>query len=307
MNHTARGSTTAMPGLAGPATGSVPPVASKPRRRRVITWTSSAFERAAGVGLLVAAALASVIIPPLNPYSPDAIVAAPSSPPSAAHWFGTDELGRDLFVRVFSAIRVDLGIVLSSVLLSLAIGLLIGLIIGLSPRPVAEVLQRCVDAVLAIPYLVFVLAIVAFTRNYPLLPFAPPGVAAIVVALGVTGWANYARITAVQTRILAKRESIVATRLLGYGRVRVIFRHILPEVVGPNISLAGSHAALITAAAASLAFLGAGVTPPTPELGAIMQGGTPLIQSAWWISVIPGIVLVVIGAGFSLIADARED
>jgi peptide/nickel transport system permease protein len=306
MNDATSGTVATPSAVAHPSTMLIPPIGTRPRRR-VVSWTSATGERTAGILILAVAAIASILVPLLSPYSPDAIVAETSSPPSGAHWFGTDELGRDLFVRVFSAIRVDLGITLASVLLCLAIGLVIGLIIGLSPRPVAEVLQRCVDAVLAIPYLVFVLAIVAFAGNYPVLSFVPPGVGAIVVALAVTGWANYARITAVQTRILAGREFIVATKLLGYGRLRVIFRHIIPEVISPNVSLAGSHAVLITAAAASLAFLGAGVAPPTPELGAIMQGGTPLIQTAWWISVIPGLVLVLLGTGFSLIADARED
>jgi peptide/nickel transport system permease protein len=283
------------------------PAGVRQRGRRRMTWTTVRAERAAGVLVLAVAALCSIIIPPLSPYPPDKLVAAPSAPPSGAHWFGTDELGRDLFVRVMSAIRVDLGITVASVLLSLLLGLGIGLAIGLSPRPAAEVLQRCVDAVLAIPYLVFVLAIVAFTRSHQVVAFAPPGVGAIVIALAVTGWPNYARITAVQTRILVRRDSIAATRLLGYSRGRTLVRHVIPEVLGPSVSLAGSHAVLITAAVASLSFLGAGVAPPTPELGAIMQGGTPLIQTAWWISVIPGLVLVVLGAGFSLIADARED
>ena len=263
-------------------------------------------ERVAGIAILVVAALAAIIVPFVSAYQPAALVAVPASPPSAAHWFGTDELGRDLFVRTFYAIRVDLGITISAVVLSLAIGVCFGLAIGLSPRPVAEALQRFVDAVLAIPYLVFVLAIVAFARSHQILPFAPSGFGAIIVALAVTGWANYARITAVQTRVLMRRDSILATRLLGYSPARIIVRHVVPEVIGPNLSLAGSHAILVTAATASLAFLGAGVTPPTPELGAIMDGGTPLIGTAWWISVIPGIAIVVLGAGFSLIVDSRQ-
>jgi peptide/nickel transport system permease protein len=275
-------------------------------RRRVLARLSAPRERDVGIAILVVAALVGIVAPILSPYSPTALVAVPASPPSAAHWFGTDELGRDLFVRVCYAIRVDLGITIMAVAASLAIGVAFGLAIGLSPRPVAEVLQRFVDAVLAIPYLVFVLAIVAFARSYQMLPFVPPGFSAIIVALAVTGWANYARITAVQTRVLMGRDSIVATRLLGYSPARIIVRHVIPEVIKPNLSLAGSHAILITAATASLAFLGAGVTPPTPELGAIMQGGTPLVATAWWISVIPGIVIVVLGAGFSLIVDSRE-
>ncbi len=217
------------------------PAGVRQRGRRRMTWTTVRAERAAGVLVLAVAALCSIIIPPLSPYPPDKLVAAPSAPPSGAHWFGTDELG-DLFVRVMSAIQVDLGITVASVLLSLLLGLGIGLAIGLSPRPAAEVLQRCVDAVLAIPYLVFVLAIVAFTRSHQVVAFAPPGVGAIVIALAVTGWPNYARITAVQTRILVRRDSIAATRLLGYSRGRTLVRHVIPEVLGPSVSLASHRA-----------------------------------------------------------------
>jgi len=275
-----------------------------PRR---LKWLSAHAEMAVGIGVLIALAASSFVVPSMSHTSVDALVDVPSQAPSDHHPFGTDQLGRDMLVRVFYAIRIDLGITLAAVLISLAIGVATGLLIGLSPRPIAEFLQRFIDAVLAIPYLVFVLAIVAFTRTHTILPFLPGGVAAIVLALAVTGWANYARITAGQTRILVSRESVIAVRLLGFSTARIVARHIVPEVIRPNISLAGSHAVLVTAASASLAFLGAGVTPPTPELGAIMQGGTALIRSAWWIAVIPGIAIVLIGLGFSLIADARED
>lgn len=277
-----------------------------PARRRLLRGISVNAELTAGLSILVGMALATGIVPLLSPYSVSAFVAKPLMGPSGGHLFGTDELGRDMFVRVFAALRVDLGITVATVSLSLAIGVLVGLAIGLSARPIAEALQRCVDAVLAIPYVVFVLAIVAFTKDHRMLPFVPASVGAVVLALVVGGWANYARITALQTRILAGSDSVTAVRLLGYSKTRIVLRHIVPEVISPNISLAGSHAAITTAAVASIAFLGAGVSPPTPELGAIMQAGTPLIQSAWWISIIPGLAILIMGAGFSLIADARS-
>lgn len=262
-------------------------------------------ERNLGIGLLCVLLLSSWVVPTLSPYSPVALVAPPLSAPSATHWFGTDELGRDIFVRVFAALNVDIIIIVSAVILSLVIGVAWGTIAGLSPAPVREAMQRVVDAVIAIPYLIFVLAIVAVARVIEF-PLVPQGVAGIVIALVVNGWANYARITTAQVQLLARRESISAVRLLGYSRTRIIFRHLLPGVLAPTISLAGSHAVLITGAAAALSFLGAGVAPPTPELGAMMQAGTALLSSAWWVSVIPGVAIVSLALGFTLIADSRS-
>ncbi len=262
-------------------------------------------ERAAGATILVLVLVAALVVPLFSPYDPAAFVAAPMQQPSPLHPFGTDEVGRDVFVRVFLALRVNFAIVLATVALSMLIGVTYGVLAGLSPAPVREFLQRVVDAVIAIPYLIFVLAIVAFTRTLEV-PILPPGVAAIVLALVINGWANYARIATAQVQQLAQRESIAAARLLGYSPARIVLRHMVPVIAGPTVSLAGSHAVLVTAAAAALSFLGAGVAPPTPELGAIMQGGTPLLATAWWISISAGVAVVIMSIGFSLIADHRR-
>jgi peptide/nickel transport system permease protein len=274
-----------------------------PARRSFLRFRAS--ERQVGWAILAACLAASAIVPAFSDYDPAAMSAQPVQRPSLDHPFGTDELGRDVLTRVFVAVRVDLGITLVAVALCLVFGVAYGTVAGLSPARVRQFMQRLVDAIMAIPYLIIVLAIVAVGRNLSL-PFVPPGVLPLILALWVTGWANYARITASQVQILAGRESTLAGRLLGYSTARLVVRHMLPSVLSPSLSLAGSHAVLITAAVASLSFLGAGVVPPTPELGAIMHGGTPLLATAWWISVFPGIVVVALGLGFSLISDSRK-
>ncbi|MDR1635618.1 MAG: ABC transporter permease [Bifidobacteriaceae bacterium] len=285
---------------------SVPERTPGQRRRNKRWWRGLALERSVGVAVLVATAAAAILVPIISRHDPNALVAVPMEPPSPLHPFGTDELGRDLMARVFTALRVDLGITLATVGLCLLVGVVYGTVAGLSPAWLRQIMQRFVDALMAIPYLILVLAIVAIARTAEF-GFLPAGIGAMVLALAITGWANYARITAAQVQILSQRESVAAAQLLGYSRVRIVVRHMLPSVIGPSLALAGSHAVLVAAAAASLSFLGAGVVPPTAELGAIMHGGTPLLATAWWISVFPGIAIVVMGLGFSLIADSRSN
>jgi peptide/nickel transport system permease protein len=263
-------------------------------------------ERGVGLAILVICAAASLIVPAVDPVDPNA-VGAPALAPSGAHLFGTDMLGRDIFVRVFMAIRVDLAITLISVALSLIAGITVGLIVATLPKLLRELASRVIEAAVAIPYLVLALAIAALFGTRKLIPGAPPGAEGVTIALLVVGWMPFANLTVSQTLALRSRESIVAARVLGYSHPRILLRHIAPFVMSANISYAATLAVTNISTLAGLALLGVGIQQPTSELGLMIQQGIALLPTAPWIALIPGAVLLLLGIGFGLIADSYKD
>jgi peptide/nickel transport system permease protein len=263
-------------------------------------------ERGTGLAILILSAAASLIVPILDNVDPNA-VGAPALAPSGAHLFGSDMLGRDIFVRVFMAIRVDLAITLISVALSLLAGITIGLIVATLPKLLRELASRVIEAAVAIPYLVLALAIAALLGTRKLIPGAPPGSEGVVIALLVVGWMPFANLTVSQTLALRNRESIVAARVLGYSHLRILLRHIAPFVMSANVSYAATLAVTNISTLAGLALLGVGVQQPTSELGLMIQQGIALLPTAPWIALIPGAFLLLLGVGFGLIADSYKD
>lgn len=259
----------------------------------------------AGVVLLTVIVVLCAIVPVISRYSPDALVATPDQPPSTAHLFGTDSFGRDLFVRVFAAGRIDLFVALVGVAVPLVMGTLIGTVVAGSARRWPDVItMRIIDAIVAFPFVILVLAlVVVFGVDRTVGPL-PAGLPSLFVAIFLTSWALYARLARAQTLALRNREFIDAARLLGFSHSRIVRRHLLPTVFKTTATYAVSDAILIIIVTASLPFLGAGVQPPTPEWGAIMYEGRTVIQTAWWIIVFPGIALALTGLAASLIADA---
>lgn len=260
-------------------------------------------ERSAGVAIIVIMAAASVLMPLADRLNPDAIE-SPMLPPSAAHLFGTDSLGRDIFVRVFTATRLDLAVTLISIALAMALGIAIGLVVGTLPKPLRELAQRLIEAAVAIPYLVLAIGIWTAFGSRQVISGAPPGAAGVVIALVIVGWMPFANFTIAQVLSLRGRESIVAARVLGYSYPRILLRHIAPFVLSANISYAATLAVLNITALAGLAILGVGIQPPTPELGLMVQQGIGLLSTAPWISLIPGAAILLLGIGFGLIADS---
>lgn len=259
-------------------------------------------ERMLGLGILLASLLAFVVVPLVGP-DPDALH-TPQQPPSGAHWFGTDWLGRDIFARVMAAGRLDLLVTVVGVCCCVAVGTALGLLIAVVPRYVRTALLRVIDALLAVPFVVIVVALVNVIGQRRVLPFLAPSVGALLLAIVVVGWAPYTRFTVSQALVLREREHVVAARLLGYGRIRILLRHVAPLVMGVNLSFAASQAVGTIGLIASLAFLGAGVQEPTPDLGAMIQGGLALLPVAWWIAIIPGLFVLLLGVGFALVADS---
>jgi peptide/nickel transport system permease protein len=273
----------------------------------VTRWrTPRVTERNVGLAILAISAVATVLVPIVDHVDPNA-VGKPALSPSGAHLFGTDTLGRDIFARVFMAVRLDLAITLISVALSMAGGVAIGLVVATLPKPLRELASRLIEAVIAVPYLVLALGIAALFGTRQVIPGAPPGAAGVVIALLVVGWVPFANLTVAQTLALRSRESIVATRVLGYSHARILLRHIAPFVMSTNISYAAALAVTNISVLAGLALLGVGIQQPTPELGLMIQQGIALLPTAPWIALIPGGAILLLGIGFGLIADSYND
>jgi peptide/nickel transport system permease protein len=244
------------------------------------------------IGLvLVASAIGHFALPDANQQD----LLSPLAAPSFQHPFGMDDLGRDVLSRTLAATWLDLGIALLITTVSVTIGVTVGTAVGYVGGRVEQLTMRIVDAIIGFPYMIFVLAIVAVMG---------PGIKGLIVALTSLGWTFYAR--AARGEMLALRETqfIQAAQTLGYSGTRVVLRHALPNLMRPIAVYATSDLVFNLLAIAGLTFLGLGVPPPTPEWGAIINSGQNYVFSAWWISTLPGLVVVIVGFGFILVGDA---
>lgn len=257
-----------------------------------------------GIVLLAAIILLSIVLPFVSHYSTTAL-GVPLQSPSSSHPFGTDEVGRDVLVRTFAGGRVDLAVAGAGIGVSLIVGTIIGTLAGLSGKWwVDGVIMRLVDAFIAFPFLILALLLVVVVGPDRSIAFLPAGLPSTFVAIVVVGWAWYARLARGEALSLRTRDYVVAAQLLGFSTPRIIVRHLIPSVLRITGAYAVGDAILAVIVVASLSFLGAGVQPPTPEWGSIMYEGRAYLQSAWWITVFPGVILAITGIGLSLIADA---
>lgn len=262
------------------------------------------------LGFLVIVALwaTAIVVPILSPFDTDALVGGPNMPPSAQHLFGTDALGRDLLVRSAAGLRIDLVITFLAVALSFISGQIIGVAIGwVRNRAVDAIATRIIDAVLAIPFVILVLTLAVVIGPDFAIPGLPAGVPRLLLATWLVGWAAYARLARAETLAIRDREFVLAARLLGYPRRQVFFRHFFPNVMPASLTYAVSQAVSVVVTVASLAFLGVGIPEPGAELGSIIYENRYMLATAWWIPVIPGVIVVVMGMALTLIADSFAD
>jgi peptide/nickel transport system permease protein len=272
---------------------------------RLRPWRQSRTSLKVGLAMLGAIVLACILVPVLSPHGSDQIVGPPYAAPSSSLPFGTDSVGRDMFVRVFVAGRLDIAIAAITVGAALVIGAVLGTLSGAARRRwIDTVLMRLVDAVIAFPFLVLVLVLVVVFGTDSTFGPLPAGAPAVICGVIIGDWAFYARLARGQTLSLRNRDYIVAARSLGFSPGRILVRHLLPGVVGVVAAYAVADAILVMITVASLSFVGVGVQPPTPEWGALMFEGRATLQEAWWISVIPGVMLALTGLGLALVADA---
>jgi peptide/nickel transport system permease protein len=267
------------------------------RRRRFLTRRLVLI---AGLTMLAAAIAAILAAPLLVSQSPTTIdVLHPLSPPlTAGHLLGTDQYGRDILARILYGGRIDLAIAFGATSVTLVFGTIVGLVAGYFGGWVDNVLMRIVDLFFAFPFLVLIIAIIAMLG---------PSIFNMFVAIWITSWVSYARIMRAQAVVAKKQQYVLAARALGYGRLRVMFRHILPNTASSVIIFSMVDAVGNIILAASLGFLGLGAQPPTPEWGTMISDGQSYILSSWWIATIPGLAIVFVGVAFSLIGDGLAD
>jgi peptide/nickel transport system permease protein len=253
----------------------------------------------AGLVMIAFIALLAIFAPLVSPYNPyDINTAARGAPPSLAHPFGIDEVGRDMLSRTIYGTRIAMLVGLSATGISLIIGVLIGATAGYFGGFVDALLSRIVDALIAFPLLVLLIAMAAALG---------PSLRNVIIIIGVTVWGQYARVVRAEVLSLREREFVTAARTVGATDSRIIVRHIIPNVLGPIIVLASLSVAGIILLEAALSFLGLGVQPPTPSWGSMLSAGRTYILTYPHIAFFPGLAIVVTVLGFNLLGDGLRD
>ena len=278
--------------LAPDASGACAPSRSAPSL--AAAWSATRGMRL-GLGMLAAIVIASFLVPALAPYTATDPAGDLLTAPGAGHLFGTDNLGRDVFVRTFAAARLDIGVALLGVSIPLVLGTAVGGILGMTRQPLVSAVARTImDAINAFPLIALIIGLIAVLGV---------GLQSMIVALALTNWARYARIARTRALVIREQDYIQATTVLGYSRRRVLGRHVLPNVSAETTAYALSDFVLVIILVAGLSFLGLGVRPPAAEWGAMMSDGRLYLQQAWWITVFPGVMLSWTGIAVALIAE----
>jgi peptide/nickel transport system permease protein len=275
-----------------------------PRARRaemVAFWRTFARNRLAVIGGVVVAILVTfaVLAPAVAPWDPN----KPDTrrildPPSAEHWMGTDQLGRDVFSRVLYGARVSLAVGFVSVGIATLIGVLLGAAAGYRGALVDGVIMRLVDLMLVFPRFFLLLAVLAFLK---------PSIWTIMVVIGLTGWMSVARLVRAEFLTLREREFVIWSESVGASAARVVFRHILPNALAPVLvaMTLGIPAAILMES--GLSFLGLGVQPPHATWGNILTDGKDSLEIAWWMTVYPGLAILVTVLSYNLLGEGIRD
>ncbi len=253
----------------------------------------------AGVVIVVVLFLIACLAPWLAPYDPEAIdLVHVLVPPSTTHWLGTDQLGRDVLSRMIWGAGISLKVGFVSMGIALVIGVILGALAGYYGGWVDAVVMRFVDVMLCFPTFFLILAVIAFLE---------PSIWNIMIVIGATGWMGITRLVRADFISLKERDFVLAARAIGASDGRIIFGHILPNamasvLVATTLGIAG---AVLTESA--LSFLGIGVQPPTPSWGNILTAGKDNIDIAWWLSLFPGLAILLTVMGFNLLGEGIRD
>jgi peptide/nickel transport system permease protein len=276
----------------------VAPAAPVPRRRR--PWLV-----VLGVGFVALLAVVAAAAPLLAPEDPiRQSLRGRLSPPTwegtdgRAHLLGTDHLGRDVLSRVIYGSRVSLVIGFSAVLVGGILGSAAGLMAGFAHRRLDAIIMTLADAQLAFPFILLAIGIIAVLG---------PSFPTLVVVIGLSGWVSYARILRAQVLVVRSREFVEAIQALGGSFARIVLRHVLPNVLSSIVVIATLELARAIVLEATLSFLGLGIQPPTPSWGGMVQDGREYLDSAWWISTFPGVVLMITSIVVSRTGDWLRD
>lgn len=273
----------------------------KTRFRDAVRRTRRNPLTATGISLVILFLLIAILAPWIVPYPNDTSathVEERFSPPSTRHWFGTDELGRDVFSRVMLGARISLRTGSIVVLLALAIGVPIGIIAGTFGGLLDEILMRTTDAFLSFPPLLLAMVISAALG---------PSLENVMIAIAVAWWPWYARL--IRSEALAVRELtyIEAARAAGVGPARLLFRHVLPNSVAPIIVQASMDFGSVILTSASLSFIGLGAQSPTPEWGLMINIARTYFLTHWWIATFPGLAILIAVLSFNIAGDGLRE
>ena len=250
--------------------------------------------------LLAIIAVAALIAPLLGLPDPNLQnLAGRAQPPfSAGSIFGTDELGRDILSRLVYGARISLTVAISAVAIGGGLGTVLGLLAGHYRGKVDDVISWMINVQLAFPFILLMIAVVAVLG---------PGLTNLIVVLGVGSWAIYARLIRSEVLSVSQRDYIQSAKTVGVGELRLIFRHILPNVFSPLIVIVSFEISSMIIAESTLSFLGLGVGPDIPSWGSMISAGRQYMQSAWWLTALPGLAIVVTVLCVNLIGDWLRD
>jgi peptide/nickel transport system permease protein len=249
--------------------------------------------------VLLAVAVIAVVANWVVPYGiNDVDVPSALQGPSGAHWFGTDELGRDVFSRVLVAIQASMKVAVVSVAFAVVVGVTIGIVAGYRGGWIDTVFMRVVDVMFAFPVLLLALAIVAV---------AGPGVTTTMLAIGIVYTPIFARVARASALSVRAEPYVAVSRTMGTGHVYILARHVLPNITGPLIVQTSVSLAFAILSEAALSFLGLGIQPPQPSLGRMIFDSQGFVTLAWWMAVFPGAAIFVIVLAFNLLGDGLRD
>lgn len=285
-------------GRAEPADEVRPPRGRRIRRSRLYRLLS---RKGALFGLVVVSffLIAALLAPRIAPYPPNKMdYSAIRQPPSAEHWFGTDDLGRDVLSRVIHGARISMQVGVIAVGLSLVVGTLMGIIAGFAGGLVDTILMRIIDIMLAFPGILLAIAIVAILG---------PDLFNTMIAVGIAAIPTYARTARASTLGVLETEYVQAARALGATNLRIVRQHVFPNILAPITVLATIGIAIAILSAAGLSYLGLGAQPPTPEWGAMLSEARGNLRDAWWMSTFPGVAIMLVILGFNLLGDGLQD
>ena len=281
----------------GPVTGA-PALAGRAQRRLARRWYRQPALMAGIVilGVIVGMAAAAPLLTSYSPIAQD--LNASLLGPGAHHLLGTDQLGRDTFTRLLYGLRLDLRIAFIAVLFPFCLGTFLGSLAGYFGGWVDAVIMRLVDIVVAFPFYVLVIALVFVLGQ---------GEHSIYVAITAVGWVAYARIIRGEILVAKRQDYVVAARAGGLSSLRIMGRHLLPNVITQAFTYAMSDIVQDILAIVTLGYLGLGIPPPTADLGSMINDGQNFLSTHWQLTTIPGLVVVIVGLGLSLVGDGLAD
>jgi peptide/nickel transport system permease protein len=274
-----------------------------------VAWARSLVQRVArdsrarvGLAVLLLVALAALFAPIIAPYDPAAqldITHLQNRPPSLAHPMGTDPYSRDVLSRLLYGTRISLAIGLGAVALSISFGIAVGASAGMLGGWVDAVLMRLVDAALSVPRVLILILVVSLWEGV--------GLVSLTLLLASTGWFAVSRLVRAETLAVRDREFVVAARALGSTPFRLLVRHVLPNVVAPALVAATLGVANVILLEAGLSYLGIGVRPPAASWGTIIQDGSERVSDLWWLTLFPGLAILVTVFACNALGDALRD